>query len=119
MANINVGIVGLGRLGKIHALNLSKELHGCTLVAACSLRPEELNFAVNNLGVTETYKTYEEMIESPNINAVCIVSPSGFHCKQIQQAMNKNLHVFSEKPMGLDIEEIKETQRVIDRKSVV
>ncbi|MCB2293665.1 inositol 2-dehydrogenase [Clostridium algoriphilum] len=114
MTNINVGIVGLGRLGKIHASNLSKQIPGCTLVAACSLFAEELDFAVNNLGVTETYKTYEEMIESPNLNAVCIVSPSGFHCKQIRQAMDKNLHVFSEKPIGLDIEDIEETQRVIE-----
>lgn len=37
MTNIKVGIVGLGRLGKIHALNLLKEIPGCTLVAACSL----------------------------------------------------------------------------------
>ncbi|MCB2298575.1 Gfo/Idh/MocA family oxidoreductase [Clostridium tagluense] len=109
-----MGIVGLGRLGKIHASNLSKQIPGCTLVAACSIVPEELDFAVNSLGVTETYKTYEEMIESPNLNAVCIVSPSGFHCEQIRQAMNKNLHVFSEKPIGLDIEDIKETQKIIE-----
>ena len=32
MTDIKVGIVGLGRLGKIHALNLSKQLPGCTLV---------------------------------------------------------------------------------------
>lgn len=114
MANIKVGIVGLGRLGKIHALNLSTQIPDCTLVAACSLVQDELDFAVNNFGVTETYKTYEEMIESPNLNAVCIVSPSGFHCKQIRQAMDKNLHVFSEKPIGLDIKDIEETQRVIE-----
>lgn len=114
MTNINVGIVGLGRLGKIHASNLSKQIPGCTLVAACSIVSEELDYAINNLGVTETYKTYEEMIESPNLNAVCIVSPSGFHCKQIRQAMDKNLHVFSEKPLGLDIEDIEETQKVIE-----
>jgi len=113
MTNVNVGIVGLGRLGKIHALNLSKQIPGCSLVAACSLVQDELDFAVNNLGVTETYTTYEEMIESSNLNAVCIVSPSGFHCKQIRQAMDKNLHVFSEKPIGIDIKDIEETQRVI------
>jgi myo-inositol 2-dehydrogenase/D-chiro-inositol 1-dehydrogenase len=114
MTNINVGIVGLGRLGKIHALNLSKQIPGCTLVAACSIVSEELDYAINNLGVTETYKTYEEMIESPNLNAVCIVSPSGFHCRQIRQAIDKNLHVFSEKPLGLDIKDIEETQRIIE-----
>ncbi|MGX7263328.1 inositol 2-dehydrogenase [Enterococcus crotali] len=113
MEKIKVGIVGLGRLGKVHAKNLAENVQGCQLVAACSFVQEELDYAVTELGVKQTYKKYEEMVKSPSIDAVFIVSPSGFHCEQIRLAMENGKHVFSEKPIGLDLAEIKETQRVI------
>ncbi|MEI5994433.1 inositol 2-dehydrogenase [Candidatus Enterococcus mansonii] len=113
MEKIKVGIVGLGRLGKVHAKNLAENVQGCELVAACSFVQEELAYAVAELGVKETYNEYEKMVESPSIDAVFIVSPSGFHCEQIKLAMENGKHVFSEKPIGLGIDEIKETQSVI------
>ena len=44
MENIRVGIVGLGRLGKVRK-NLSSAVSGCELTAACSLVESELAFA--------------------------------------------------------------------------
>lgn len=117
MEKIKVGIVGLGRLGKVHAKNLAENVQGCQLIAACSFVKEELDYAVRELGVEETYQDYEEMVKSPTIDAVFIVSPSGFHCEQIQLAMEHGKHVFSEKPIGLDLAEIKATERVIQSRS--
>ena len=42
MKDIKVGIVGLGRLGSVHAQNLAFKIPGCKLVAACSLEQKEL-----------------------------------------------------------------------------
>ncbi|MFD1362450.1 inositol 2-dehydrogenase [Lentibacillus salinarum] len=113
MGDIRFGIAGLGRLGKTHAMNIANTISGAQLVAACSVVEEELAFANNELGVNETYSTYEEMVNSPNIDAVCIVTPSGFHTEQICLAMEKGLHVFSEKPLGLEIEDIERTVETI------
>ncbi|MCA9766347.1 MAG: inositol 2-dehydrogenase [Carnobacterium sp.] len=114
MVEVNFGIVGLGRLGKIHAKNLAKNVPGSMLVAACSIVPEELEHAKNELGVEEVYATFDEMINSPSINAVAIVSPSGFHVEQITKAMKKGLHVFTEKPLGLNVAEIESVIKVIN-----
>ena len=113
MENVKVGIVGLGRLGKVHAKNLANLVPNCELYAACSLVEKERKFAKEKLNVTLTYDSYEDMVKDPNIDAVFIVSPSGFHCQQIKLAMENGKHVFSEKPLGLDVEEIKETQKII------
>lgn len=113
MEKVRVGIVGLGRLGKVHAKNLSEAIQGCELVAACSVVPAELTYAVEELGVQETFTDYQKMVESPFIDAVFIVSPSGFHCEQIQVAMAHGKHVFSEKPIGLSIADIQQTVNVI------
>lgn len=114
MEEVRFGIVGLGRLGRIHANNLAKNVPGSKLAAACSIVPEELEYAKNELGVEEVYETFDEMINSSSINAVAIVSPSGFHVEQITKAMNKGLHVFSEKPLGLNVAEIESVIEVID-----
>ena len=45
MKEIKVGIVGLGRLGSVHAQNLAFKIPGCKLVAACSLEQKELDWA--------------------------------------------------------------------------
>ena len=45
MNTIRVGIVGLGRLGKVHAKNLAFAVPGAQLTAACSIVPAELDFA--------------------------------------------------------------------------
>lgn len=103
---IKLGIVGLGRLGKIHAENLAKNVPGCRLIAACSVVSEELTFAKEILHVNKLYSSYDEMLESSSLDGVVIVSPSGFHVEQIAKAINKKLHVFCEKPIGLDIPKI-------------
>ena len=114
MLTVRVGIVGLGRLGQLHAENLAKKIPNATLVAACSLSEKSLNYAKNELGVQEIYKDFEEMVSSPNLDAICIVSPSGYHTEQICQAMERGLHVFCEKPIGLDVDEIEKTIEVIN-----
>lgn len=114
MTEIQVGIVGLGRLGKTHATNVASNIPGMTLTAACSVVESELEFARDQLGVTETYSSYEDMVNSPNLDAIVIVSPSGFHTEQIKLAMEKGLHVFCEKPIGLEIEEIEKTVELIE-----
>ena len=58
MENIRVGIVGLGRLGKVHAKNLSSAVSGCELTAACSLVESELAFAQKELGVISLFTNF-------------------------------------------------------------
>ncbi|MGY3766664.1 inositol 2-dehydrogenase [Vagococcus vulneris] len=115
MTNINVGIIGLGRLGKAHAENLAFNVPNCNLYAACSVVEAELLYAKEHLKVKKTYSVYEEMLADNNVDAVFIVSPSGLHCSQIQSAMKAGKHVFSEKPLGLDTQEIEETIDVINQ----
>jgi len=114
---VKFGIVGLGRLGKIHAMNIATNVPGAQLVAACSLDQNELNYAKEELGVQNLYTSYEEMVNSGEIDAVAIVSPSSFHLEQIEVAMEAGLHVFCEKPIGLDVPSIEKLVPVIEKRS--
>ena len=107
MKTIKVGIAGLGRLGKVHANNIAFKIPNATLTAACSIVPAELEYAKNELGVTDLYTDYREMLEKADIDAVAIVTTSSEHCWQIEAALDAGKHVFTDKPLGVDLEQCK------------
>ncbi|EIA19231.1 inositol 2-dehydrogenase [Listeria fleischmannii] len=116
MRKIKTGIVGLGRLGKVHATNVVNYVSQLDLIAACSVVEEELQYASLNLGVEKTYESFEEMIDQADIEAVIIVSPSSLHTKQIEYAFKKGKHVFCEKPIGLEVKEIEQVEAFIEKR---
>lgn len=115
MSKIRIGLVGLGRLGMTHATNIANNIPTMELVAICSVDQAELNAAQALLQVKETYSDYQEMLTSPNLDGIVIVSPSSFHCQHIQLALDAGFHVFCEKPIGLALSEIEDTLAVIEQ----
>lgn len=115
MKTIKVGIAGLGRLGKVHANNIAFKIPNATLTAACSIVPAELKYAKNELGVTDLYTDYREMLEKADIDAVAIVTTSSEHCWQIEAALDAGKHVFTDKPLGVDLEQCKLAEAAVER----
>lgn len=115
MKKLRVGIAGLGRLGKVHAHNLASKIPGAELVAACSIVEAELEYAQKELGVTQVYTDFREMIQNPDIDAVAIVTTSSEHCWQIAAALDAGKHVFSDKPLGVTLEECKLAEAAVER----
>ena len=107
---LRVGIVGLGRMGRRHAENLALRVPNAELVAACSPEREELAWAERELGVAHVYADYTAMLAEAEIDAVFIVSPTTVHAQQIVHALRARKHVFSEKPLSLDIAECRRVE---------
>ena len=102
---VNVGIAGLGRLGKRHAENLAQRIPGAKLVAACSPAAEEREWATKALGVPATYADTAGLLAHPGLDAVFLVTPNTVHPGQIIAALKAGKHVFCEKPLSLDLDE--------------
>lgn len=115
MKTIKVGLVGLGRLGFSHAKTIVQKIPQMELLAVCSVNDEELQRAKDEFSTPFLYTNYQDMLANKELDSIIIASPSGFHCQQIQEAMNAGFHVFCEKPIGLTEEEIKETIAVIEK----
>lgn len=115
MEKVKVGIAGLGRLGKVHANNIAYKIPNAELTAACSIMPAELEYAKKELGVTDVYTDFDEMLAKADIDAVAIVTTSGLHCSQIAKALDAGKHVFSEKPLGVNVEECKQAETAVER----
>lgn len=115
MKEVKVGIVGLGRLGSVHAENLAFKIPGCKLVAACSLVEKELEWAKDYLKVDFVTTDYKKMVDEADIEAVVIVSSSPEHCWMIEYALDAGKHVFCDKPLGCSLEECKRAEAAVER----
>jgi myo-inositol 2-dehydrogenase/D-chiro-inositol 1-dehydrogenase len=104
-SRVRVGIAGLGRMGRRHAENLARRVPNAELVAACDPSADELDWAERQLGVTHCYADYAAMLAQPDLEAVFLVTPTTLHAKQIVDALRARKHVFSEKPLSLDLDE--------------
>lgn len=100
---LKVGIVGLGRLGQRHAINLTQRVPNAEVVAACSPVPAELDWAASQLGITTGYADYDALLAHPGLDAVFLVTPTSLHADQIIAALRAGKHVFCEKPLSLDL----------------
>jgi myo-inositol 2-dehydrogenase/D-chiro-inositol 1-dehydrogenase len=112
---LRIGVAGLGRLGKSHAANLAFKVKNAELVAACSVVPEELDWARENLGLATLFDSFEDMLQATQLDAVFLVTPTTLHPQQITAALQAGLHVFCEKPLALTMEDCERVMAVRER----
>lgn len=107
--NIRFGIVGVcggwGR-GKMMVKTINS-LPGCKVVALCDLDIDGLHEANNELGVEHVHKDYSQMLEQCELDAVFIATPMNLHAPQAIEALARNIHVLSEVPAAVDMEQAK------------
>ncbi len=102
---LNVGLAGLGRMGRHHAENLAFRVRGVDLVAACSPLEAERDWAHDSLGVRRRYADYADLLADRDVDAVFLITPSSLHPAQIIAALRAGKHVFCEKPLSMALEE--------------
>jgi len=112
---LRVGVAGLGRLGRRHALNLAHRVPGATLAAACSPLEADLAWAREALPAARLYADYADLLADDSVDAVWLVTPSALHAGQIEQALEAGKHVFCEKPLSLDVAECERVVSVARR----
>jgi myo-inositol 2-dehydrogenase/D-chiro-inositol 1-dehydrogenase len=113
--NIRIGIAGLGRLGYRHAENIAFKTPGAELAAVCSVSPRELERAAVDFPRATPYTDYAAMLQDRNLDAIVISTPSGLHTTQIEAALEAGFHVFSEKPLGVNVPECEHVEQVVAR----
>lgn len=94
MKPLKVGIIGLGRIGQLHAQNIKQlsefELVGC------------YDPFVTEFEEFRVYQDIEQFLANDDIQAVLICSPSNLHCQHVLLAAKYQKHIFCEKPIGLN-----------------
>ena len=97
---VNFGIVGLGRIGKVHLSNVQRYFTNARVIAACSNENKHEEFLKEH-GVNLYFDSLELMLKTPEIDAVIIASPTSFHFEHIHQVAQAKKHIFCEKSFYL------------------
>ena len=114
MKKFTVGVIGAGRIGKIHIENLLRKIPNVNLKIVADIKiNDELRQWVGEIGIPKLTSDAYEIINDPKIDIVVISSSTDTHAKFIQDAAKANKHVFCEKPIDTDIKRIKETLSVV------
>jgi inositol 2-dehydrogenase len=102
---LKIGLVGLGRLGKVYARDLSSRLEETTLVAVADRDHDLAVQTARDFDVPHAYATAEELLADPEVEAVVVVSPTHTHRDVVIAATKARKPTFCEKPLALTLEE--------------
>jgi UDP-N-acetyl-2-amino-2-deoxyglucuronate dehydrogenase len=101
MAEIGFGIVGAGMVARYHATAIGRT-PGARLVAVCRDDASRADEAAAQFGVP-CEPGLAALLARPNVDAVCVCTPSGQHAAQAIAAARAGKHVLVEKPMALTL----------------
>jgi myo-inositol 2-dehydrogenase/D-chiro-inositol 1-dehydrogenase len=115
---IRVGLIGLGRIGKIHADHLRRRPDVELCAVSDPYITEETAAWAARRGVPRLEKDSAAIIGDPGIDAVLICSPTDTHAALIRQAAEAGKHIFCEKPVSLDVRQTAHALDAVDKAGV-
>jgi myo-inositol 2-dehydrogenase / D-chiro-inositol 1-dehydrogenase len=102
-----IGIVGFGRIGRIHYETV-KKLKEAEVVAVADPFADEMVEIFNQYGVEAFSKDFNAIIKNPEIDTVLICSPTDTHAEIAIAAAKAGKDIFCEKPIDLNIQRVEE-----------
>jgi myo-inositol 2-dehydrogenase/D-chiro-inositol 1-dehydrogenase len=109
MKGTTVGVVGIGRIGRMHTENLVHSVPRVKVKAVVSRRQVDDAWA-DALGIPIRSTNLEKILKDPEIEAVVITAPSGLHVELIEKAAGAGKHIFCEKPVAFEAEAIEKAE---------
>ena len=113
---LKIGLIGLGRLGRVYARDLSTRLAETRLTAVADPNAELAASIAEEFDVPRSYTDARELMADPDVDAVVIVSPTHTHREMVLAAAAQGKPAFCEKPLALSLAESREMQEAVDRK---
>jgi myo-inositol 2-dehydrogenase / D-chiro-inositol 1-dehydrogenase len=113
-----VGLIGAGRIGRIHGGNLSNRIPAARLVAVADSLGEAANRCAAELRIPAAYADYRRVLDNPDVSAVVICSSTDTHSSLIAEAARAGKHVFCEKPIDFDLSRIDGALAAVERAGV-
>ena len=118
MKKVRIGIIGAGRIGRVHAQSISTGIPQAEIAAISDPFIEGAKNAAESFGIPKIYADYHEILNDPAIDAVLICSPTNTHADIAMEAARTGKHIFCEKPIDTTISKILDTKKVIKETGV-
>lgn len=116
--HITIGIIGAGRIGKLHAENIIYHVPGVKIKTVSDIYADSIKDWALNLGIKNVSGDYRDITDDPEIDTVFICSSTNTHSKFVIESAKSGKHVFCEKPVDLDIPTIQKVLEEVDKAGV-
>ncbi|AOZ34584.1 D-chiro-inositol-2-dehydrogenase IolG2 [Salmonella enterica] len=104
MKKLRCGVIGLGRVGKMHVENMYL-LPQLDIICAADYFIEEMSDWLYSVNITSGYKNYQELLQRDDIEAVFIFTSTDMHEEIVTAAAQAGMHIFCEKPLSMNEDE--------------
>lgn len=114
-----VAVIGLGRMGQVHARILAQGVEGARLAAVADVDADRSRRAAEQLGVPRWYADPGELLDGAGVEAVVIAAPSHLHLGLVEAAARAGKAILCEKPLALTVEETDRAIAAAERAGVM
>src|SRR5665648_276605 len=103
---LKIGIIGAGRIGKVHTMSIINYIPQVEIGAISDLFIDNAKECAKQTGVKDVYQDYKELLADPAIDAVLICSSTDTHAEIAIAAAKSGKHIFCEKPVDLSVQKV-------------
>lgn len=115
---LRFGVIGAGRIGKIHSEILATRLFDTQVAAIADVNLPAAQHAAERLHIPTAVADYHTILRDPSIDAVAICSSTDTHARLIVEAAQAGKHIFCEKPIDYDLAKIDQALEAVEKAGV-
>ena len=112
-----VGIIGFGRIGRVH-FNVAKKLKNVEITAVADCLADKMTDVFKEYGVNNYSNDFNAIINNPEIDTVFVCSPTDTHAEVAIAAAKAGKDIFCEKPIDSDIKRVEEVLSEVKKAGV-
>ncbi len=118
MKKLNIGIIGCGRIGQVHAKSITYHIPQAKIVAVSDVFIDSAKKLAEELDIPNYYEDYHEILNNPEIDAVLICSSTDTHADIAIECAKAGKNIFCEKPVDLTVAKIKAVIDAVNKAGV-
>ncbi|KPV49555.1 oxidoreductase, partial [Kouleothrix aurantiaca] len=115
---LNIGVLGAGRIGRVHAANLATRISGARVLAVADPIEEAAQRCAHDFGIPAALTDYRAVLANPDIEAVLICTATDTHAQISEEAAQAGKQIFCEKPIALSLATIDRALAAVERAGV-
>ena len=112
---LNVGLIGLGRLGRVYARDLATRIPHTRLTAVADVDAAAVDKVAHEFGVERRSTDPGDVFGDPSVDAVVIVTPTSTHRAMVDGAVASGKAIFCEKPLSISLDEAMAIRHAVGR----
>jgi myo-inositol 2-dehydrogenase / D-chiro-inositol 1-dehydrogenase len=118
MEALNVGLIGAGRIGRVHAENLTYRIPEARVLMIADVFEDAARQCAARYGISSVTSDYRAILDHPKIDAVMICSATDTHAQIIEEAAAAGKQIFCEKPIDHSLAKIDRALAAVERAGV-